>query len=512
MDTFNINNKKIYTISSYIPGRIRLKTRYIYKNKILADYLKTNIKKITGIIKININIHSKSILIHYNHDVKISVIIKKIFSLINKFNKKFQKIASTSESNNGNKNSKTKNGKIIEIIKNENKTKWYMLGSNQIQKKLRTDINQGLTEKEAKLRLKNKGLNKLKDQEQKSLIKIIISQFDNYLIKLLSGASLVFIYMGHTIDAITIIAIVIIEVAMGVWQNYKTEKELKALKEYSAAKTPVKRNGKIHNVKSKYLVPGDIIQLEAGNIVPADARIVSSSNLKLNESQLTGESSSVFKSHKVRYTTQIPLADRKNMIYMGTTVVKGSCKAVVVRTGLNTRMGNISDIVSEAEDEKTPLQKDIKKLAKAITFGCIGAAGMIIISGIIGGQSFMQMLTTGVSVAIGAVPEGLTGILTISLAFGVERMVSKGAIVKQLPSMEAISCIDVICTDKTGTLTTGEMTVTKIYTFDREFEITGKGYSTQGDFLCAGEKIEPIKNNSLKKVVTLGKLCNNADL
>ena len=490
----------ISTVSS-IPGRIRFKTLYLYKNHKLCNKIKRNFYDYQGIKKVHINIHNMSLLIIYESEKlsgeKVEVITYQFISenIINK---------------NSQRNNAPSSQKILKILPdNHQKDNYYQMSLTAIKKYFNTNFKEGLKESQAKNSLATRGTNDLKSDDNKSLLEIFLSQFNNFLIKVLLGTSVISLVLGHLADSISIIAIILVESSLGTWQNYKSTKALSALKKQSATKACVTRSGKTNTINSRYLVPGDIINLQRGDIVPADCRLITTNNLKIDESSLTGESQAVIKSAKINYPKAVPLTDRKNMLYMGTKIVKGNCKAIVVMTGMKSEIGNIASYIDDDEQNKTPLQKDLEKLAKKITFACIGISAVIMFTGILKGNPSLMMLRTGISLAIGAIPEGLTTILTISLAFGVQRMSKKGAIVKELPAVEILSCVDVICTDKTGTLTTGKMTVTDIHTLREEFQVTGNNYNPVGNFLHQGEKINPLTSKALDKILTTGLLCNN---
>lgn len=526
-------------ITSHIPGRTRFKISQLHKNSLLVEALET-LENLESIIQVDINMYSRSLLVLYYPDQltfeklyeKLTDTILNYQQILKEKEEVLKQIATTSDFKGSNatpvspaefwahkdlfsddyyqsavRQISTKIGIEEHPYKQHN---WHQMTTQQILSLLRTDLKQGLSPEQAEALLKQIGLNEFSEKKKKSIIKMFLEQFDGFLIKILFGASAVSVFLGHIGDAITILSIVCIEALLGVWQNYKAEKSLDALKKYSAARTKVIRDGTVQEILSSKLVPGDIISLEAGDLVPADARLLESSNLEVNEANLTGESESVEKSHKVKYTSKVPLADRKNMIFMGTTVVRGTAKAVIVQTGMNTEMGQIAKMIDDSESEATPLQNDLERLGKTITWGCLGVCGGIVLSGLIGGLPFLEMLRTGVSLAIGAIPEGLTAVLTVSLAYGVQRMAKKGAIVKELPSTEILSCANVICTDKTGTLTTGQMTATDLYLLDQYYKVTGEGYSTKGDFLIDNQAVNPTQNQGLRQLLTIGTLCNNS--
>ena len=516
----NGSRKNLPYISLNIPGRIRFKFPQLYKNSSLAHRLKEFLINSEGITRVEVNIYSKSCLVLYRRgQLSPESLTKAILNFLNNYQKavqetedSHQKTATTTEGAAAKKESiESLKKKSHSSYKDDGKDfPWHQLPISQITNLLRTNTRKGLTREQARSILQKYGPNQFEEKKKESIFSLLLSQFDDFLVKLLLGASGVSLFLGNIGDALAILVIVLVEAIIGVWQNYKAEKSLQALKEYSAAEAKVIRDGQLQKIPSHQLVQGDIIALETGDMVPADARLLESSNLEINEASLTGESEPVTKSHKINYSGPVSLPERKNMVYLGSAVTRGSGKAVIVETGMNTQMGQIARMIDDSEEELTPLQKDLDKMARLISFGCIGICGAITISGLLGGQPFLQMLRTGVSLAIGAIPEGLTTILAISLAFGVQRMARKGAIVKHLPSVETLSCADVICTDKTGTLTTGKLTVTEIHTISDDYQITGEGYSTEGDFLDDKKKIQPLENENLKQLITTGSLCNNS--
>lgn len=463
--------------------------------------------RFSGINQITTNIYSKSILIYYQpHQISAKAIIKKVSYLLTKYKNLKEKrginlVAPTLEQNSVEK---------PKISKQSFQQKdWYKLPLQQIIKTLNSDFEQGLKQKQAQQLIAKIGPNQFKQKKRKSFWRLFLKQFKDFIIKLLLGASLTSFLLGQISDGLVILSITILEALVGSWQEFKAKKSLASLKKYSKTKTKVTRNNKTTSIDSKRLVPGDIISLEAGDIVPADARLIDSSKVKINESTLTGESEAISKTHKIDYTSTRPLADRKNMIFMGTSIVKGRAKAIVVATGNNTQIGYISQKINTTKQRSTPLERDLERLAKNITWSCLAICSGIIVTGLLTGQPLMQMIKTGLGLAIGAIPEGLATILTISLAFGVKKIAEKGAIVKQLSATENLSCTDIICTDKTGTLTTGQMTVTEIQTINNKYKISGRGYSTIGEFYCNQQPINPQQQQDLKQLLTIGSLCNN---
>ncbi|MBM7614448.1 cation-translocating P-type ATPase [Alkaliphilus hydrothermalis] len=520
-----------FSISTAIPGRIRLKIPDLYRNTLLSNSLMKGLEKINGIKSLKINTATKSLLVEYlSQQISESKIIDEIKKELQQYKRilhqKMDMVMSTAtttvvplhaghrapiqKSSKNNFKSSRKSPKGLDFPPPLNNTEWYKKSAKEIKRILTTDFNTGISEEQWRELIKKYGPNEFQQQEKKSIFRMFLEQFDDFIMKLLLGASAVTYFIGQRGDTFTILAVIVVEALLGVWQNRKAQKSLEALKNYAAPSSRVIRSGQVQQVASRDLVPGDIILFEAGDILPADARIIESFNLEVQESTLTGESEAVSKSAKVEHSTTIPLGDIKNMVFMGTTVVRGNGRAIVVNTGMSTEMGAIAKVLDSDHEEPTPLQRDLMNMAKIITWICIGVSATIVISGILGGQSFVEMLRTGIGLTVGAIPEGLTTILTISLAFGAQRMAKRGAIVKNLPSVESLSCADVICTDKTGTLTLGQMTVTDLATINNCYKVSGDNNPLKGNFYSGNHKIHPNQYPDLKQLVTIGGLCNNS--
>ncbi|KAB3535753.1 cation-translocating P-type ATPase [Alkaliphilus pronyensis] len=515
-----------YVLSS-IPGRIRFKSSELYQNPNIARCIYKGLAEVKDINRAIINIYSSTILVIFNDK---ALNAEEVFNVVKDIIRSYQTTLTLEEETKASisvtkdsvvplKKAIGNEDNIIALKANYKKPyrkntldhhSFYKMSINEIKLLLKSDIDMGLQEAEALKVLESIGYNEFEGKKKMSVISMFFQQFNDYIMKLLLAASGASMFLGQVADAITIIAIVVVEAILGVWQNYKAERSLEALEKYTAPVSKVIRDGETKIIPSRNLVPGDIICFEAGDIVPADARLINSSNLQLHEASLTGESEAIEKTYKINYTKDVPLADRKNMVFLGTRVIKGNGKAIVVNTGMNTEMGKIAKLIDETEEVLTPLQKDLNRLAKVITWGCVGISIGVIISGVLGGQPFLEMLRTGVSLAVGAIPEGLSTVLAISLAFGVQRMSKKGAIVKRLPSVETLSCADIICTDKTGTLTTGQMTVTEVYTFNKEYKIGGDANKAYGDFYHKDKAIDVEGDKTLKQLITVAYLCNNA--
>nr|WP_282201453.1 calcium-transporting P-type ATPase, PMR1-type [Collibacillus ludicampi] len=370
----------------------------------------------------------------------------------------------------------------------------------------------GLTEDDVYARREQYGENRLAEGEQKSLLTLFLDQFRDFMILVLLGATLISGLLEEYTDAITIIAIVIVNGFLGFFQEVRAERSLASLKELSAPTARVIREGKKRVIPAAELVPGDIIELEAGDRVPADLRLIAVHGLETEESALTGESLPVAKLVERINDPEAGLGDRRNMAYMGTMVTRGKGQAVVVATGMQTEMGKIADLIQSAEDAMTPLQMRLEHLGKILVYVALGITAVVVITGILHGQKMYEMFLAGVSLAVAAIPEGLPAIVTIALALGVQRMIKRRAIVRKLPSVETLGCATVICSDKTGTLTQNKMTVQKVWLGGIFYGVTGSGYEPQGEFLLSGRTIDPNRRPDLKRLLQIGVLCNNAEL
>lgn len=326
-----------------------------------------------------------------------------------------------------------------------------------------TDIEKGLSARERRKRLKIYGLNRLPHREDISLLSLFISQFKDFMILVLMVATAISALMGHAEDALTIMAIVIINSILGLIQEYRAEHSLHALQDLAAPKARVVEDGEIRIKPANNLVVGDIIFLEVGDKVPADGRLIEASNLQVDEAILSGESLPVEKRAGCIEKQDLQPGDRYNMVFMGTLVTKGKGKILVTSTGLGTEIGRIARLMKNSQQEATPLQKRLQTLGKWLVMGCFLACAGVVILGILQGGSIFQMLLAGVSLAVAAIPEGLPAIITVSLALGVQRMAKRKAIVRKLPAVETLGCTTVICTDKTGTITKSQMQLEEIY-------------------------------------------------
>lgn len=389
---------------------------------------------------------------------------------------------------------------------------WYLLENEEVSSKLSTDLEKGLSSELAKERLKSHGYNELISKEGPTIWQMLLSQFQDFLVLILIGASLVSALIGEVTDSVVIILIVVLNASLGVVQEFKANKALEALKKMAAPEAKVIRDGKIIEIPARELVPGDLVILEAGNYVPADLRLVESVNLKIEEASLTGESVPVEKNAEIVFNNDVPLGDRSNSAFMSTVVTYGRGKGIVVETGMNTEIGLIAEMLESYEEESTPLQKKLAELGKILGIASLAICGIVFILGLIRGVPILEMFMTAVSLAVAAIPEGLPAIVTIVLALGMQRMVKRHSIIKKLHAVETLGSTTVICSDKTGTLTQNEMTAQKVFVNGNVYSISGEGYKTQGEFTLNGKTIDPLADPDLKMLLTIGALCNDAKL
>lgn len=368
----------------------------------------------------------------------------------------------------------------------------------------------GLTDNEVKKKLQKHGFNIISEKKKISPLKILFEQFTDVMIIILIIATIISGFMGDTTEAITIIAIVIVNAILGFVQEFRTEKTMEALKSLTAPSAKVIRNEQLVSVPAEEIVPGDVLVIETGDRIAADAAILECNSLSIDESLLTGESIPVEKNALKIKDSLINSYDKKSSVYMGTVATGGRAKAVVYATGMNTEMGHIADMIQNIEDDETPLQKRLSHLGKIIAIGCLAICTIVSITGILRGEKLLTMLLAGISLAVAAIPEGLPAIVTISLALGVQRMLKRNALIRKLPAVETLGCASIICSDKTGTLTENKMTVRKIYAAGHELDVTGSGYSTEGKFLMNNKSADPLRIEEIRLCLEIGAMCNNS--
>lgn len=351
---------------------------------------------------------------------------------------------------------------------------WYTLSTKEVEKQMQTNIEFGLNEKQVEDKQNKFGLNKLEEKKKESIVIKFIKQFNDFMIIILIIASIISAVVARLegsndyFDSIIIIAIVVFNAIMGLVQEAKAEKSLEALKKMTAPTCRVKRNGKISTIKSEQIVPGDIVLLEAGNYVPADCRLISSSNLKIEESSLTGETVPVLKEANSILKEKTALGDMVNMAFSTTIVVNGHGEAIVTDIGMNTKVGKIAKMIITNEAPETPIQKKLEEVGKSLGIACLGICLLIFVIGLLKKIEPIEMFMTSVGLAVAAIPEGLPAIVTIMLSIGVTKMAKKNSIIRKLPAVETLGSSSVICSDKTGTLTQNKMQVTKIANINGE--------------------------------------------
>lgn len=338
---------------------------------------------------------------------------------------------------------------------------WYTQSREEVLNQLQTSIK-GLPDAEAEKRLQQYGYNRLAEKNQKSPLKLLLQQFTETMVLILIVAALLSLFLGKTTEAIAILAIVVLFGVLGFVQEYRAERAMAALNRMVVPTVRVSRNGIVKEVSAQELVPGDVVHLEAGNIVPADLRVLEGFNLKIQEAALTGESEPVEKNIAPLEKEEVGIGDRKNMAYMGTMVTYGRAIGLTVATGMETELGKIANLIGTVETTKTPLQVKLDKLGKMLALVGVAAAGLIFGIGLLMGEAASDMFLTAVSIAVAVVPEGLPAVVTITLALGGQRMLQRNALIRKLPAVETLGSVTVICSDKTGTLTQNKMTLTEV--------------------------------------------------
>ena len=396
---------------------------------------------------------------------------------------------------------------------------WYQKSSATVVEEIGSDLHKGLSDKEAAERLAKYGPNELKGKPHATIWEMLLEQFKDFLVLILIGASIVSAFVGEVADSLVIIVIVVLNAALGVFQEAKAEKAMEALQKMAAPNSKVIRDGNIQTVPSRELVVGDIVLLEAGDYVPADVRILESMNLKVEEASLTGESVPVEK-ETVAIDHEASLADRHNMGYMGTVVTYGRGKAVIIGTGMNTEIGKIAQMISSFEEQSTPLQEKLADFGKILGILCLAVCAVVFVLGIYQGyrdgnltmDEVTLLFMTAVSLAVAAIPEGLPAVVTIVLAIGMQRMVKKNSIVKKLHAVETLGSTTVICSDKTGTLPQNQMTVVRLFADGQLLEVSGEGYSPEGSFSREGKPLQATAEPGLNLLLQGSALCNDAIL
>ncbi|HPS41073.1 MAG TPA: cation-translocating P-type ATPase [Anaerolineaceae bacterium] len=389
---------------------------------------------------------------------------------------------------------------------------WHGMSTDQVLKTLETPQEEGLTSAEAQRRLSVVGLNMLAEKPRRTFIQLVIDQLKSFVIILLVVAAVISAILGEYVDAGAIIAIVVLNAVLGVVQESRAEEALAALKKMAAPESQVLRDGKRISVPAAQLVPGDIVFLETGNFVPADLRLIESMNLRVEEAALTGESVPVQKNAALVLQPDSSLGDRKNTAFMGTIISYGRGKGVVTSTGMHTQLGLIATMLQSVEEEQTPLQKRLDELGKQLGIACLIVCALVFGVGLLEGGAPLQLFMIAVSLAIAAVPEGLPAIVTVSLALGMQEMIKRHALIRRLSSVETLGSATVICSDKTGTLTQNEMTVTRIWVDGQMVSVSGQGYAPVGDFSIDGKQVQLDQYPAVRTALWVGALNNDSQL
>lgn len=376
---------------------------------------------------------------------------------------------------------------------------------------LDVDAESGLEPSAVEQRRQEFGQNRLREAEKRSAWQILVEQFKSLIVLLLAAAAALAFAFGEVIDGVAIMAVVVINALIGFFTELRAVRSMEALQELSDVEVRVRRQGSASKIDAAKLVPGDIVLLEGGDVVTADLRLLEAAKLQVNESALTGESVPVSKqTEPVEEDT--PLAERASMAYKGTAVTRGSATGVVVATGMETELGEISSLVAEAEEEQTPLEKRLDNLGKKLIVVTLVIAALVAGVGIVQGREILQMIETAIALAVAAIPEGLPIVATIALARGMQRMAERQALINKLAAVETLGGTNIICTDKTGTLTENQMTLTEVALPSKSIRIRGEGLALEGEFSSDGQTLNPQEHDLLRRALEIGVLCNNATL
>ncbi len=387
---------------------------------------------------------------------------------------------------------------------------WHSISEKELLSELRTS-HKGLAEIEAKSRLEKYGSNEIKDRRSASFWDILMRQFKNIFIYILLGVAVISFFVGEVIDFWVVLSIIAFTAAIGFIQDFRAERSMEALKNMTTKQATVRRNNTSKIIDARDLVPGDVMLLKVGDHVPTDGRVLEVTEFRVDESALTGESSPVSKEVST-LPDGTPLAERFNMIFTGSYVVTGRAVALVVKTGEETEIGKVAQLISGIRDEPTPIQRKLDQMSKRIAVAVILLCAFMFMLGVFKGTPLLSMLLIVAAVSVSGIPESLPAVVTVILAHGVKSMAKKNAIIKKMPAVETLGAATVICSDKTGTLTQNKMTVERIFVGGRHIEVTGEGYNPFGSFISGDVKVNPLKDPDLSKMLEIGILCNNSTL
>ena len=392
-------------------------------------------------------------------------------------------------------------------------TEWYRLPFDDVAAHLRTAPGPGLTQSEARKRLDQYGPNEVADRGSRSAWHVLLAQFTGVLTLVLFAAAILSVFLGDLLDAGAILAIVVLNAVLGFFQEHRAEQSMAALKRMAAPVVRVRRDGRVLEISARALVPGDIVLLETGNVVPADGRLLQSITLRVQEAALTGESEAVEKDAGMVFSTARPIGDRRNMVYSGTVVSYGHGEAIVTATGMATELGKIADLLQSVKQEQTPLQKRLDQLGRQLAAAALVLVAVVFTLGVARGEPWREMLLVAVSLAVAAIPEALTAVVTIALSLGAQRMLKRRALIRRLPAVETLGSVQVICSDKTGTLTQNRMTVTALDMAAGRMQFAQQP-ERSGLCLAVTQSVprDPRVQPNLDLLLIAGALCNDAVL
>jgi Ca2+-transporting ATPase len=399
---------------------------------------------------------------------------------------------------------------VLDHHASEPNEQWHLRTAEELLSRFRSSLT-GLTTQEAEQRLKTDGPNELTEERRISPFRILLGQFNSLIVWILIAAGLISALLGESIDAAAIGIIILLNAVIGFYQEYSAERSIAALRNMTAPQAKVVREGNVVLIPAAGVVTGDILVLETGDLVAADARIIASASLFCIESALTGESVAVAKKPDGLQGADVALGDRSNMVFMGTGITAGTARGIVVAVSMRTELGRIAVLIQNAgEDERTPLEAKLDAFGRVLVWASLGIVAVLFLLGYLRGTGLLELFMTAVSLAVAAVPEGLPAMVTIALALGVLRMSRRRALVRKLPAVETLGSTTVICTDKTGTLTMGEMTVRALFVNGTEYEVTGQGYGPEGEVRIGGKKAEGEHAAPLLELASVQIGCNNS--
>lgn len=402
-------------------------------------------------------------------------------------------------------------GKTLTVTPSPEPPAWHTLDATDVAATLGVSLGEGLTAADAEARLAKHGRNELAEGNRRSALSMLLEQFTSPLVLVLIAAAATSAVVHDPKDAIVIGVILVLNAVVGFLQEYRADQSMRALQRLTVPQVRARRDGATAAVSAAHVVPGDIVLLQAGDLAPADARILVASNLRVDESALTGESVPVDKHTRPLAEADLAVAERTNMLYRGSAVVYGRGEAIVVATGMETQLGAIAAALQSAEDTQTPLQRRLAGLGKSLAVWALAVCALIMAVGVLRGEPAREMLMTAIALAVAAIPEGLPAVVTIALALGARRMARRNALVRSLPAVEGLGSVTVICTDKTGTLTRNEMTVTDVVADARRWQVTGVGYEPAGEVRDSDGRAAELPA-PLRRLLTAGALCNDAIL